>query len=165
MNTQELTILYRDGAVAVCVKPAGVDSQAGLCALLTDQLGGEVYCVHRLDKAVGGVMVYARSGAAAAALSRAVDLPRGLTQYLTESCRHCPDAPCMDACCVGAITRGADGWTHVDRDACVGCRACLRACPWSLPVFDPDGKSLRCDGCMACVQICPNGALRFVEEA
>ncbi len=95
----------------------------------------------------------------------AVDLPSGLTQYLTESCRHCPDAPCMDACCVGAITRGADGWTHVDRDACVGCRACLRACPWSLPVFDAEGKSLRCDGCMACVQICPNSALGLAEDA
>ena len=69
---EAVPILYRDESVAVCVKPAGVDSQAGLCALLTDQLGGEVYCVHRLDKAVGGVMVYARSGAAAAALSRAV---------------------------------------------------------------------------------------------
>ena len=95
----------------------------------------------------------------------AVDLPMGLTQYLTESCRHCTDAPCMDACCVGAISRGADGWTHVDRDACVGCRACLRACPWSLPVFDSEGKSLRCDGCLSCVQVCPNGALRLVEEA
>ena len=91
---------------------------------------------------------------------KAVDLPRGLTQYLTESCRHCPDAPCMDACPVGAISRDAKGWTHVDRDACVGCRACRNACPYGSPVFDAEGKSLRCDGCMACVQVCPNGALR-----
>lgn len=65
-------ILYQDKDIAVCVKPAGVDSQGGMCALLREQLGGEVFCVHRLDRAVGGVMVYARSAAAAAALSRAI---------------------------------------------------------------------------------------------
>jgi Fe-S-cluster-containing dehydrogenase component len=89
------------------------------------------------------------------------DLPRGLTQYLTESCRHCSDAPCIDACPVGAITRDEKGWTHVDRDQCVGCRACFHACHYGSPVFDGEGKSLRCDGCLACVRICPNGALRL----
>jgi len=65
-------ILYQDAHLAVCVKPVGVDSQDGMCRLLSAQLGGEVFCVHRLDKAVGGVMVYARSAAAAAALGRAI---------------------------------------------------------------------------------------------
>ena len=92
---------------------------------------------------------------------RAFDLSRGLTQYLTESCRHCAAAPCIDACPVSAITRDEKGWTHVNRDACVGCRCCFRACPYGLPVFDAGGKSLRCDGCMTCVQICPNGALHL----
>ena len=96
-------------------------------------------------------------------VTRRVDLPRGLTLSLTESCRHCADAPCLDACPVGAIRRDAAGWTHVDRDACVGCRCCLRACPWGLPVFDAVGKSLRCDGCMACVRNCPNGALTLLD--
>ena len=68
----ELKILYLDDSVAVCVKPAGVDSQDGMCRLLSEQCGGTFFCVHRLDKAVGGVMVYARSAAAATALSRAV---------------------------------------------------------------------------------------------
>ena len=90
---------------------------------------------------------------------RPVDLPRGLTQYLTESCRHCQDAPCIDACPVAAITRDAEGMTRVDRAACVGCRACYHACPWNIPVFDAEGKSLRCDLCGACVVVCPNGAL------
>ena len=94
---------------------------------------------------------------------RPIDLPRGLTLNLTQSCRHCPDAPCAAACPVGAITRGDNGLTRVDRDKCVGCRKCLRACPFGLPVFDAAGKSIRCDGCMACAEICPNGALRAVD--
>ena len=65
-------ILFQDGAVCVCVKPAGVDSQAGMCALLSAQTGGQAFCVHRLDRDVGGVMVYARSPEAAAALSRSI---------------------------------------------------------------------------------------------
>lgn len=94
---------------------------------------------------------------------KAIDLPKGLTQYLTESCRHCPDAPCMDACPVAAISRDETGMTKVDYDACVGCRACFHACPWGIPVFDTEGKSLRCDLCGACVTVCPNGALSINE--
>ena len=92
---------------------------------------------------------------------RPFDLARGLTIYLTESCRHCPDAPCIDACPVGAITRDEAGVTHVDRMKCVGCRCCFNACPYGLPVFDAAGKSVRCDGCGACVSVCANGALRW----
>ncbi len=83
MNAQEATILYQDGAVVACVKPVGVDSQAGMCCLLTAQLGGEIFCVHRLDREVGGVMVYARSSAAAAALSKAITAGALEKEYLT----------------------------------------------------------------------------------
>ena len=67
-----LPILYQDDALLVCIKPAGVDSQAGMCALLSEQAGRQAYCVHRLDRDVGGVMVYALSSEAAAALSRSI---------------------------------------------------------------------------------------------
>ena len=63
-------ILYKDRHVAVCVKPVGVISEdPGMPALLREQLGGEAYCVHRLDTVVGGVMVYALNKKAAAKLS------------------------------------------------------------------------------------------------
>ena len=88
---------------------------------------------------------------------------KGLTQYLTDSCLHCADAPCMDACPVGAISRDGRVVTRVDRDACVGCRACLHVCPYDCPVFDAEGKSMRCDLCGACVMVCPNGALTMVD--
>lgn len=67
----DLTVLYKDSAVAVCLKPPGPDSETETPALLARQLPArEVFCVHRLDKAVGGVMVYALNRDAAAALSR-----------------------------------------------------------------------------------------------
>lgn len=72
-----IEILYRDPHIVVCLKPAGVLSQEGgeesMPQLLRRQLEAvEVYPIHRLDKAVGGVMVYALDGAAAAALSKGV---------------------------------------------------------------------------------------------
>ena len=66
----EIPLYYYDDALAVCRKPAGVDSEAEMPALLAGLLGKpELWCVHRLDKAVGGVMVYALTREAAAALS------------------------------------------------------------------------------------------------
>ena len=67
----ELELIYQDAQLVLAVKPAGVLSEeGGMPALLRAQTGAkEIYCVHRLDKAVGGLMVYARTKAAAAALS------------------------------------------------------------------------------------------------
>lgn len=65
-----MEILYKDRHIAVCVKPVGVISEdPGMPALLREQLGGEAFCVHRLDTVVGGVMVYALNKKAAAKLS------------------------------------------------------------------------------------------------
>lgn len=69
-----MDILYSDRQIAVCVKPVGLNSEAGensLPNLLTQTLGGTVYPIHRLDLNVGGAMVYARTKQAAAFLSRA----------------------------------------------------------------------------------------------
>ncbi len=68
-----MEILFQDKHILVAVKPRGVLSEAhereeNMPALL----GGNVYPVHRLDRGVGGVMVYAKTGQAAAALSAAV---------------------------------------------------------------------------------------------
>ncbi len=69
----EIPILFCDPEIAVCLKPSGVLSETGgMPELLSGQLGGAFSCVHRLDRAVGGVMVYARTREAAAALSAAI---------------------------------------------------------------------------------------------
>lgn len=67
-----MEILYQDRALAVCVKPIGLDSEIQVPQALQAQLGGELFPIHRLDKNVGGVMVFARTKQAAAILSRAV---------------------------------------------------------------------------------------------
>lgn len=77
-----MQILFHDRDLAVCVKPVGVDSEHGLPTLLKEALGGECWPVHRLDQAVGGVMVYARTKAAAAALSRAVQEGTMVKEYV-----------------------------------------------------------------------------------
>ena len=67
-----MEFLYTDKELAVCIKPVGPDSEHQLPEMITQQLGGEIFPVHRLDANVGGVMVYARTKAAAAGLSKAV---------------------------------------------------------------------------------------------
>ena len=67
-----MEFLYTDRDLAVVIKPVGLDSEHQLPEVITGQLGGEVFPIHRLDVNVGGVMLYARTKAAAAALSRAV---------------------------------------------------------------------------------------------
>ncbi len=63
-----MQILYSDEQIVVLVKPVGLDSEHDVPAALPYP----VHPVHRLDKNVGGVMVYARNARAAAALSRAI---------------------------------------------------------------------------------------------
>lgn len=67
-----MELLYSDRELVVCIKPVGLDSESEVPAELKEMLGGEIFTLHRLDKNVGGIMVYARSKQAAAALSRAI---------------------------------------------------------------------------------------------
>ena len=89
----ELKILYEDPQLAVCLKPVGVVSEAeGMPALLHEALGGTFFCVHRLDRDVGGVMVYARSKEAAAALSASAAAGEVRKEYLAVA-QGVPDKP------------------------------------------------------------------------
>ena len=77
-----MELLYCDKNIAVCVKPVGLDSEAEVPAALKEQLGGEIFPIHRLDKNVGGVMVYARTKQAAAILSKAVQEGTMVKEYV-----------------------------------------------------------------------------------
>ena len=77
-----MEILYSDRDIAVCVKPVGLDSEQEVPAALKEQLGGEFFPIHRLDKNVGGVMVFARTKQSAAALSKAVQEGSMVKEYV-----------------------------------------------------------------------------------
>ena len=77
-----MEILYSDNHIAVCIKPVGMDSEIGIPAALAETLGGLFFPIHRLDQNVGGVMVYARTKAAAANLSRAVQDGTMIKEYV-----------------------------------------------------------------------------------
>lgn len=81
---QEVTVLHAEDAFAVCVKPVGVASEGenGMPGLLSRQLGGDFFPVHRLDQAVGGVMLLARSAEAAARFSTLIQAGKLRKEYL-----------------------------------------------------------------------------------
>jgi Fe-S-cluster-containing dehydrogenase component len=71
-----------------------------------------------------------------------------------------------------AMVQRDDGIVYVDQEKCIGCMACQTACPWDIPVQNPDdGKAVKCDLCMdrideglkpACIAKCTTHALKLV---
>lgn len=77
-----MEILYVCPDFVACVKPVGLDSETEFPAALREALGGTLFPIHRLDRNVAGVMVYARTKAAAAALSRVVQEGTLVKEYV-----------------------------------------------------------------------------------
>lgn len=77
-----MQLIYSDDHIAVCVKPVGLDSERQLPDALRAQLGGDIFPVHRLDQNVGGLMVYARTRHAAAALSLSIQNGEFMKEYV-----------------------------------------------------------------------------------
>jgi len=89
-----MDILYRDNSIVVCIKPAGVlstDEEGGMPSLLRAELGTDcVRSVHRLDRVVSGVMVYALTPASASELSRQIREDGFSKEYLAVI-KGCPE--------------------------------------------------------------------------
>ncbi len=81
-----IEILFENSSFLVCIKPVGVPSQCDgaedAVKLLREQTGGEIYPVHRLDTAVGGTMIFAKSKKSAAFLSKEIAEKRFEKIYL-----------------------------------------------------------------------------------
>ena len=77
-----MDILYSDPSIAVIIKPVGLDSEQEVPRAIQEVLGGEVFPLHRLDKNVGGVMVYARTKEAAARFSRLIQEGKLVKEYV-----------------------------------------------------------------------------------
>ena len=83
----DISVLFEDAHILVAVKPPMLVCEStakkdGLADLLSEQTGGYIGTVHRLDRGVGGVMVYAKTPAAAAKLSAAVAARELKKEYL-----------------------------------------------------------------------------------
>jgi Fe-S-cluster-containing dehydrogenase component/formate-dependent nitrite reductase membrane component NrfD len=84
-------------------------------------------------------------------------------------CNHCTKAPCVTICPVKALSKRKDGIVDLDRDACIGCRACMQGCPYDAIYLNEDtGSAEKCHFCAhrvekglepACVVVCPEGAI------
>lgn len=86
-------------------------------------------------------------------------------------CLHCADAPCAIFCPVMAISEDEKtGAVVVNDDLCIGCGACIVACPFGVIFLDPQTKGkriLKCDLCNGepdCVRFCESRALDFVRR-
>ncbi|HEY2805296.1 MAG TPA: 4Fe-4S dicluster domain-containing protein [Gemmatimonadales bacterium] len=86
-------------------------------------------------------------------------------------CNHCEDAPCVEICPVTAMYQRPDGLVDFNEDTCIGCKACMQACPYDAIYMDPEtDTAAKCNFCShrvdegllpACVVVCPVEALVF----
>jgi len=85
--------------------------------------------------------------------------------FLPVLCNQCEEAPCMNICPTGALFRRRDGIVDLNGDSCIGCKACMAACPYDQLFIDPNTRTAeKCNFCAnrvenklkpACVSVCP----------
>src|SRR5438132_137189 len=84
-------------------------------------------------------------------------------------CNQCAHAPCVVACPTTAMFKRADGIVDFDKSICIGCKACMAACPYDAIFINPEDHSAeKCNFCAhridmglepACVVVCPVEAI------
>jgi len=127
----------------------------------------EVYC--RLQHARSADLIKAFKRESPRALPRLRVEERGVVS-LSVRCQHCDDAPCIQACLTGALSRDpVSSLVTVDEEHCIGCGTCLLVCPLGVIRLNTEEKKMvKCDLCQGeeipvCVANCPNEALIYVE--
>ena len=95
--------------------------------------------------------------------------PNVTRHFQVTRCNHCANPPCVRICPVTAMYQREDGIVEFDPDVCIGCKACLQACPYDAIYIDPEsGTAAKCHYCAhrtdiglepACVVVCPEHAI------
>ena len=95
--------------------------------------------------------------------------PQTRRAFQVTRCNQCEDAPCTVACPTSAMYRRPDGIVDFDKNACIGCKACIAACPYDAIFINPeDHTAEKCNFCAhrvdvglepACVTVCPTQAI------
>jgi Fe-S-cluster-containing dehydrogenase component/formate-dependent nitrite reductase membrane component NrfD len=95
--------------------------------------------------------------------------PQTRRAFQVTRCNQCDDAPCTHACPTAAMYRRADGIVDFDKSICIGCKACMAACPYDAIFINPEDHSAeKCNFCAhridmglepACVVVCPTEAI------
>ena len=95
--------------------------------------------------------------------------PETRRTFTVHRCNHCEDAPCVEICPVRSLFTRADGIVDFNRERCIGCKACMQACPYDALHIDPNTQtSTKCNYCAhridrglepACVVVCPVHAI------
>ena len=95
--------------------------------------------------------------------------PQVRRNFQVTRCNQCEDAPCVAACPTSAMYRRKDGIVDFDKTACIGCKACIAACPYDAIFINPEDHSAeKCNFCAhrldaglepACVVVCPTQAI------
>ena len=103
--------------------------------------------------------------------------PTLLTEIRSERCNHCDNPPCVYCCPCGAShVHERGGVVLVYHEKCVGCKACMAACPYDARFIHPEGYADKCTFCIhrvekgmdpACVSVCPTHCMHFgdLEDA
>jgi formate dehydrogenase iron-sulfur subunit len=106
---------------------------------------------------------------------RTLDAPRTDFRWLMMSnvCKHCTHAGCLDVCPTGALFRTEFGTVVVQEDICNGCGYCIPACPYGvIDQRHDDGRAWKCTLCYdrigdgltpACAQACPTQSIQYGE--
>jgi formate dehydrogenase iron-sulfur subunit len=91
--------------------------------------------------------------------------------FMSDVCKHCTNAGCLDACPTGALIRTEFDTVVLQPDVCNGCGYCVPACPFGVVDRDPDdGRAAKCTLCYdrlrdglepACAKACPTDAIQF----
>ena len=92
---------------------------------------------------------------------------------LSDVCKHCHNAPCLEACPTGALFKTEFDTVVVQQDICNGCGYCVPACPFGVvDISEADGKAHKCTLCYdrlkgglepACAKCCPTDSIQFGE--